>query len=137
MKRFILYLWQLPQNLVGLIMSKVCKCEEIYSVPNKVYFYVAQKFNSNWSGVSLGNYIIFSSHHNADDNSIKHEHGHQKQSSYLGWLYLILIGLPSFVGNLYDRIAHKKWTIKERIKWYYNQPWEKWADELGGAKRTT
>lgn len=118
-------------------MSKVCKCDKLYSMPNEVYFYVAQKFNSNWSGVSLGNYIIFSSHHNADDNSIKHEHGHQKQSSYLGWLYLILIGLPSFVGNLYDRIAHKKWTIKERIKWYYNQPWEKWADELGDVKRTT
>jgi hypothetical protein len=135
MKRFILYLWQLPQNLVGLAMSKVCKCEKIYSVPNKVYFYVAQKFNSNWSGISLGNYIIFSYH--ADNTSIKHEHGHQKQSLYFGWLYLILIGLPSFVGNLWDRIAHKKMDNKNRIKWYYNQPWEKWADKLGDVKRTT
>ena len=64
-----------------------------------------------------------------------HEQGHQKQSRYLGWFYLIIIGLPSLLGNIYDRVAHKDWSSKDSIKWYYNQPWEKWADHLGGVKR--
>lgn len=31
------------------------------------------------------------------DSTIKHEYGHTIQSKYLGWLYLIIIGLPSIV----------------------------------------
>lgn len=77
------------------------------------------------SGVSLGKYIIFQKDC-YDAQSILHEKGHQKQSLYLGWLYLLLIGLPSILGNLVHRV----------IKFnYYNQPWEKWADKLGGVIR--
>jgi len=52
--------------------------------------------------------------------------GHQKQSLYLGWLYLIIIGLPSVTGNLLNRVIDFD---------YYKQPWEAWADKLGGVKR--
>ena len=47
-------------------------------------------------------------------------------NSYSQSLYLIVIGLPSAVGNLLHR----------KIKFdYYKQPWEAWADKLGGVKR--
>ena len=84
-------------------------------------------------GVSLGKYIIFGGQHSII--SVYHEEGHQKQSLYLGWLYLIVVGLPSFAGNIYDRIAHRNWNPKARIKWYYNRFPENWADKLGGVQR--
>lgn len=125
MKKVLLFLWQLPQNILGLLVilftnAKYC---------NKgCWVTTVSKF-----GVSLGKYIIFGQVVN--DISLKHEQGHQKQSLYLGWLYLLIIGLPSFLGNIWDRVVHRNWLVSERIKWYYNQPWEKWADELGNVNR--
>lgn len=91
--------------------------------------------NINDCGVSLGNYIFIDSDSAwyYGDDTIHHEHGHQLQSQYLGWLYLIIIGLPSACGNLIDRITHHQHGSKKC--WYYKQPWEAWADKLGGVKR--
>ena len=126
MKNILLYLWQLPQNLLGLFIIKIIKAEY-----NKDYnFWYILRFNF---GVSLGNYIIFGERFNGTD--LKHERGHQKQSLYLGWLYLIVIGIPSAFGNLWDRIFHKDWPYEDSCIWYYSLPWEAWADELGGVRR--
>lgn len=125
MKNILLYLWQLPQNLLGLLVilfTQAVHCNSGCWVTTKGRF-----------GVSLGNYIIFGQR--VDNLSLKHERGHQKQSLYLGWLYLLVIGLPSVIGNIYDRIAHRNWSYKESEKWYYSQPWEAWADRLGGVER--
>ena len=117
MKNILLYLWQLPQNILGLL----------------VILFTGAEFSSNYSvwetckysfGVSLGRYIIFGKHFEYTD--LKHERGHQKQSLYLGWLYLIVIGLPSVIGNLLNRVIDFD---------YYKQPWEAWADKIGGVKR--
>ncbi len=77
------------------------------------------------SGVSLGNYIIFDNTIYVDNFSVKHEKGHQKQSLYLGWFYLLIIGLPSLIGNILRRFFEFD---------YYKQPWERWANKLGGIK---
>ena len=45
------------------------------------------------------------------------------------------VGLPSALGNLYDRWFHKSWDVKRSIQWYYSQPWEAWADRLGCVVR--
>ena len=126
MKKILLYLWQLPQNLLGLAVIFFSKAS-IGTWVKDIYF------TKHHFGVSLGNYIILSV--NCDVMDIKHETGHQKQSLYLGWLYLPLIGLPSACGNIWDRLFHKKWYYTARIRWYYKQPWEAWADKLGGVKR--
>lgn len=113
---FILFIHQLPQNLIGLLVILFCKAKKDR---NGIY-------TCNYCfGVSLGNYIIM--HKSYSNTDMKHERGHQIQSLYLGWLYLIIIGIPSGLGNLYYRYI-------QRID-YYNQPWEKWADKLGGVKR--
>ena len=125
MKKILLWIWQLPQNILGFIVSRFSKKEII----NGVTVYYKHLMHS---GVSLGNYIIMD---DRDDINyyyypdVAHEHGHQLQSLYLGPLYLIVIGLPSVIGNLVSRIFHKD------SKWYYNQPWEKWADKLGKVVR--
>ena len=124
MKNILLYLWQLPQSLLGLAVIVFTGAEK------KGDIYYTDRY---WFGVSLGKYIIFGGFFNSIDE--KHEQGHQKQSLYLGWLYLILIGIPSASGNLWDRAFHKKWAGCEREAWYYNLPWEAWADKLGGVKK--
>lgn len=125
MKSILKYLWQLPQNILGLLVIFFSKAsyDPIYDIWNTGCHF----------GVSLGRYVILYARSNS--KSIKHEQGHQKQSLYLGWLYLLVIGLPSATGNLIDRWFHKKWTYSKRTVWYYSQPWEHWADKLGGVIR--
>lgn len=122
--KFLMYVHQLPQNLIGLlvILFTGAKAETCCWYTSKFYF-----------GVSLGNYIIFGGNYTIND--LKHEQGHQKQSLYLGWLYLLLIGLPSVIRNIYDRIAHRNWNNVCRVEWYYSGFPENWADKLGGVRR--
>ena len=125
MNKMLLYIWQLPQNLLGLLVIR-------FTGSIKVKDYYVALNRKRW-GVSLGKYIIFGYYPNYV--SIRHEQGHQKQSLYLGWLYLIIIGIPSFCGNIFDRLFHRKWDVSKRYDWYFSQPWEKWADDLGGVNR--
>lgn len=120
MKKVLLYIWQLPQNFFALIILLVnCKSK----VKHESYYTVKYLCNR---GTSLGNYILFDCDRVVTNKAIRHEKGHQKQSIYLGPLYLIVIGLPSVVGNLVHRF----------IKFnYYKQLWEAWADKLGGVSR--
>lgn len=136
MKNLLLYLWQLPQNLAGLIVLLVnhnnwtCHATFTPSENGKMlitpeYFMVDHLADA---GVSLGKYIIFDSCCIVRPIDYEHEKGHQKQSLYLGWLYLIVIGIPSGIHNLISR--------KNKCSYYHF--WnEAWADKLGGVKRHT
>ena len=115
MKDVLLYIWQLPQNILGLLVIFFSKAKKDFA---DVY-----TTDCNF-GVSLGNYIIVNKHCAQVD--ILHEGGHKKQCLYFGWFYLLAIGLPSVIGNIIYRIKPFN---------YYKQPWEAWADCLGGVKR--
>lgn len=134
MKNILLWLWQLPQNIIGFILAKTAKYKVPYTYMMKTDFYVYYRSLFN-SGVCLGDYIILDNNNADNANDILHEYGHHIQSLRLGWLYLPVIGLPSMLFNLYDRVAHKNWTRLQRRTWYYNLPWEAWADKLGGIVR--
>lgn len=137
MKKFLMYLWQLPQNIAGLILASGSREKEVFTCNDGEEVNVYYK-NCFGAGVSLGNHIVLDPAYKGYlflDKTVNHEHGHQKQSRMLGWLYLLLIGLPSALGNMYDRVAHRSWRVATRQQWYYNQPWEKWADKLGGVER--
>lgn len=132
-KEILFYIWQLPQNLLGLILLLIYKREKVYHKLNGRTFYYTTEMPS---GISLGNYIIMNREDKKD--GMRHEYGHTIQSRYLGPLYLIFIGLPSILGNVVERvilcnILH--WSAHKCYVWYYNQPWEKWADKLGGVTR--
>ena len=115
MKNILLYLWQLPQNLLGLAVIAFTGAKK------QCLTYRTHKYRF---GVSLGKYIIFGGYYSYID--LLHEIGHRKQSRYLGWLYLPVIGLPSAMGNLLNRVIDFD---------YYKQPWEAWADRLGCVVR--
>lgn len=117
----LLYIWQLPQNILGLLVILFSKAEEAYC---SCSCYESIWITEHKFGISLGMYTVV----NKDSNlrTIQHEYGHQLQSLYLGPLYLLVIGLPSAIGNLLNRV----------IKFdYYKQPWEAWADKLGDVNR--
>lgn len=133
MKRFteiLLYIWQLPQNIAGLIMLLIYRIEKKYLKLNGRTFYYTPEMIS---GISLGNYIIIKKEDWGVD--MRHEYGHSVDSRKFGPLYLIVIGLPSLLGNIYDKIFHKNWKYSDSCEWYYNQPWEKSADKNGGVNR--
>ena len=90
MTAIIKYIHQLPQNLLGLLLVKITKATKLSSVysDTNIHFYVANRFNTKWTGVSLGEYIVLANYRQATENTVRHEHGHQIQSQKLGWLYL-------------------------------------------------
>lgn len=126
MKKFLLYVWQLPQNLLGLAVIFFSKAR--FRTYNGNPYYATERC----FGVSLGKYVIVYRYADGMSTTLRHEYGHQRQSLILGWLYLPTIGLFSALGNLVDIVAHKN---HRKGCWYYKQPWEWWADKLGGVNR--
>ena len=121
----LLYAWQLPQNLLGLLViaftrpSAAIPCSDCYSVVRASY--------RMRGGISLGRYAIISTSQ-CTTCTIRHELGHCRQSRMLGPLYLIVIGLPSIIwAALHSRLAPRK-----SYYWFYT---ERCADRLGGVER--
>lgn len=138
-KNILLWIWQLPQNLIGFILTRRAKqyCDFVCNDYEMVRVYYTN--NVFGCGVSLGKYIIldYKNYWNKPIyTTVCHEHGHQKQSRYLGLFYLLVVGFTSAIcNNLWDRLFHKKWSNKKRMNWYYSRFPENWADKLGGVKR--
>lgn len=127
MKKMLSYLWQLPQNLCGLLYRSINKDNIISKVENdnsrnvgaKVYL---QRYSG---GVTLGKYIFICQDYTDKEITIKHECGHVKQSKILGPLYLIVVGLPSIIWAM-----TYKYTAPYNS--YYDFYTEKWANKLMG-----
>lgn len=119
----ILYIWQLPQNIIGLIVRLIYPNYEKMVIAD-----VPVLYNENFpGGISLGSTIMVST---IDRFTSMHEHGHQIQSMYLGPLYLIVIGIPSIIwAGLYDNV------IPRSHNGYYKFYTERSADKLGGVIR--
>ena len=133
MKKVLLYIWQLPQNLLALIFLMFYTKETKFKYKDGINFYETPEMAS---GISLGQYVII--RHRCYIDNLNHEYGHTKQSKYLGWFYLLVIGLPSILGNVIERVILYNilhWSTHKCYVWYYHLPWEKWADKLGGVTR--
>jgi hypothetical protein len=154
MKNLLLLIWQLPQNILGYLMSRIWKkylitlnfreLEYLFGLEEltgwKIYIadYYSHKKNKILglvSGFSIGRYICLNNMH--DLQTLKHEKGHSRQSMQWGWLYLPVIGIYSAVFcNLWDRMFHKNWNSYDRHYWYYKTRWtERQADIYGGVDR--
>ena len=134
--RILTEIWQLPQHIIAYVIMLV-NHKSIEPMVNKdgiLYYLVDHLFDC---GVSLGNYIFLDSDGNYNCITIRHERGHQIQSLILGPLYLIIIGLPSIIGNILNRIKYKYFRKHYDPDFYYKQPWEAWADKLGKVVRKT
>lgn len=115
----------MPQNLVGLIVLLVTKLQGAKSETYNGTIITRWKYGS---GVSLGQFIFVSKY--ADEDTVKHEYGHFLNGLLVSWLYLLVIGLPSFLwaafGGRYRRKHNKS---------YYDFYTEKLADFFGGVER--
>ena len=120
----LLYLWQLPQNLVGLLLVSILKPEDCYEMEGVRLCYASRMKG----GISLGRYVIINDKFmDYNGNTERHELGHARQSRLLGPLYLIVIGIPSLIWAA--------WWNSGRGVSYYSFYTEKWADALGDVKR--
>ena len=132
--RILTEIWQFPQHIIAYVIILInCKSIKLMVSKDGISHYLVDHLFDN--AISLGNYIFLDSNGNFSYKTIKHEFGHQKQSLMLGPLYLIVIGLPSIIGNIIDRIKHKYFNKYYDPDFYYKQPWEAWADKLGGVVR--
>ena len=123
-KNIILYLWQLPQNLIGLLLVQILRPEEAYDMDGCRLYYATRMRG----GISLGRYVIVRSWmKDYTGNTERHELGHAKQSRMLGWFYLFVIGIPS--------LLWAAWWNEGRKRDYYSFYTERWADHLGGVNR--
>lgn len=135
MKQLLLFLWQLPQNLLGWLLVLCYKPERVHKLNNGMRIYYSLKMTG---GISLGDYCIVHTGNyrkNVEDslqrNIVKHEAiGHGKQSRMLGWLYLLIIGLPSIIWAVLFQYN----MIPDHLNYYWFYT-EKWADKLAGIKR--
>lgn len=125
----IKYVWQLPQNLLGVLWKNVKKESIIIDISNDDLRSVEAKGYLMKAGgaVTLGQYVFISQTYKDQSAVIRHECGHVKQSLILGPLYLIVIGIPSILHAwLNDYIGCDE---KEGYSHFYT---EKWADKLMG-----
>ena len=115
----LLYVWQLPQNILGEILALCYRAGK-----GRDYQGVRLHYSGTIpGGISLGRHIILNDKYRGNDKEKLHEWGHTRQSLMLGWLYHPLIGLPSIL-----------WASRPRRD-YFSFWTERWADHLGGVRR--
>lgn len=131
---FLRVLWELPQCLLGFILFQVysvgCHCMEIPYGDVRILYSERMR-----GGISLGRFIILPWKYRNNSSSyvrdaISHEYGHTRQSLYLGWLYLPVIGIPSVTWAW----LHSSFRCLDAVS-YYSFFTERWADRLGGVRR--
>jgi len=143
MKNALLYIWQLPQHILGLILLGLLRPEKKTLIHNgKTLEYYEYAPDSRVrrlisSGGSYGRYIIMPTRQPNDMHiRVPHEWGHSLQSLRLGWLYLLVIGFYSAVFcNLWSRVHCNGWEYERYQRWYYSRWTEAWADKLGEVNR--
>lgn len=133
---FLRLLWEFPQNLLGFVLFQIysvdCRCMEAPYGDVRILYSERMR-----GGISLGRFIVLPWRYREAygkgsyiEMTHRHEYGHTRQSLRLGWLYLIVIGLPSLLWAW----AHSTFRRFQTID-YYAFFTEKWADELGGVRR--
>ena len=123
----IFWTWCLPQSFLGFLIFIFCALtKNIKSV--EIFKNVIIIETSLISGLSFGQFI-FLEDVSLTSKILKHEYGHTIQNYIFGWLYLIIIGIPSFVRAII-------WKIKKLPNRDYYKGWsENWADKLGKVRR--
>lgn len=138
-----LAIWMLPQNIWGtfcflwFLFTDWTTGKESRVLLSGTHTIVLYS-ESQSSGVSLGFFIIvpyMTRPYSTMVTTMAHELGHSKQSEILGPLYMLVIGLPSFLYNCFQYVMGSVFKNYYFADHYYDFYTEKWADELGGVDR--
>lgn len=119
-KNAAMYIWQLPQNIMGAMLFYLYYRDgDVYDWNKATSDVKVNCFSEKMKGgITLGKYIIV-----RDTYCSYHEFGHTIQSKILGPLYLLVIGSPSII-----HAALHKYICKNKD--YYHFWTEKWANNL-------
>ena len=133
--RASLWVWQFPQNIVGIIVQRHYERKAEKSGKDYFYFnyhgvlYLRAASLGKGKAVTLGEYVVVS--WPSGDDTVGHEFGHVRQSRMTGPLYLLIIGLQSIC----HAAVHYDLCGKKKYKPYTHFWTERWADWLGGVRR--
>lgn len=124
------WIWQLPQNLCGLVYKYISKNNRIDKVETEVTksLGVEALIKKSPGSVSLGKYIFLSPSGAKNNFTIDHECGHNIQSKKYGPLYLIVFGIPSILHASLNGIF--MCCVKEGKYNYYHFYTERYANNL-------
>lgn len=118
----LLFIWQILQNIVGMIFWVVLKIGGSVKKIEGTKWSTAFKANKMNGGISLGSFCFLSEYGSENEALVAHElKGHTWHSRLLGPLYLFIVGIPSLL-NAWLGIA----------KHYYDFFTEKWANKRAG-----
>ena len=118
--------WGLPQTLLGLALTlRYRRCPH-----RRVGGALATLHDGDWGGVSLGMFIFVPGGLRPEREArlLAHEYGHTFQSALLGPLYLVAVGVPSFLWANLPR--NRRARAEKRIPYESRYP-ENWAEALG------
>jgi hypothetical protein len=128
-------LWEQPQTALGaavLLVRWACGLVERVEWAGGRALVL-----SRGGGVSLGLFVFYNGRESRwfypGSGTREHEYGHTFQSRWLGPLYLLLVGIPSFGRGTYA-VVYREWTGR-RWRGYFDGWPEKQADRLGGVDR--
>lgn len=120
----LLFIWQIPQNLVALVMLPFLGSLKKVCYRNYCLCYSGEYMRG---GISLGNFAFVSERLATKELDVAHEvDGHTVQSKILGPLYVFVIGIPSI---LWAWLRNK-----EKHPNYYAFYTEKWANDCAGLE---
>ena len=127
MRRFLFILvqltWGLPQSILGFILFLYWRRR------GALHHAYHGAIVTEWAaggGVSLGLFVFVSV--NARPGVTVHEYGHCIQSLMLGPLYLLAVGLPSYI---WANLPALRKMRRETGRSYYSVYPENWANRLG------
>ena len=114
--------WGLPQTFIGFFLF-------LLNIRRKHYWF-RNCIVTEWSpdaSCSLGLFVFIDDDSYDPDGILLHEYGHCIQSLFLGPLYLVVIGIPSFMWcNLPSMVTRRR---QRHISYDDFYP-EKWANAL-------
>lgn len=120
-----LTLWELPQIVFGRMLAK--KFGRHVHTVDGVYIYTTDKIE----GMSLGDTVFVNPDCSEGTWLVKHEFGHVIQSRYLGWLYLPIVFIPSYLWYLLIDAIDKANIVENRrlthiYHLFYTEWWANW-----------
>ena len=124
----LLFIWQILQNIVALVMLPFLGKKHLVEDTRKWHCFVLE--GEKMAGaISLGSFVILSNYSAKKKASVRHELGHVTDSHRFGPLYLFIIGIPSIVwASLHT------YSRKIGQKCYYSFYTERRANANGGVK---
>ena len=126
-KDIALYVWQAPQNILGVLALNYYKPKSMYELEDGTEIYYSNRING---GLTLGKHVFVAATHYRNKveisllrDTVRHNAiGHTRQSRLLGWFYL-----PAVLGSL----AVGKMLGKKK----YEFGMERWADRISNTIR--